>query len=223
MQVSPTLSLRIRGTLACFTRPELKAERMSYPVMTPSAARGVIEAILWKPAICWRIERIKVLAPVRWTSFRRNEVSNRAIAPAVATIDGGGPVTGLLADESRAQRNTVALRDVDYLVEAHFELTDKAGPGDNIAKFAEMFTRRLAGGQHFHQPYLGCREFIAEVEPVGVDAPPPIAVTKDLGLMLWDLEFAGGRGRPRFFHARLENGVLEVPADPEATLTETFG
>ena len=223
MKNSPTLALRVRGDRACFTRPELKAERVSYPLMTPSAARGVVEAVLWKPAIRWRIERIKTLAPVRWTSFRRNEVGSRAIAPAAAVIEGGGPAPLLLADENRAQRNTVALRDVDYVVEARFELTDQAGPDDNVQKFVEMFTRRLEHGQHFHQPYLGCREFVADVGPVDDQTPAPVELTQDLGLMLWDLEFANGRGRPRFFRAKLERGVLEVPADPEATLTEALG
>ncbi len=207
--------------MACFTRPELKAERVSYPVLTPSAARGVIEAILWKPAIRWRLERIKLLSPIRWTAFRRNEVSSRASSPSVAVVDRGGAAPMLLADENRAQRNTVALRDVDYVIEARFEMTDKAGREDNVTKFVEMFNRRVANGQHFHQPYLGCREFIADVSPVTPETPQPIDETRDLGLMLWDLDFDKGKGRPRFFRATLSQGVLEVPADPESTLAQT--
>ena len=216
---SPPLSLRASGKLACFTRPELKVERVSYPVITPSAARGLIEAVLWKPAIRWRVQSVAVLAPVRWTAFRRNEVSGRMSGPSRETLTDGGIAPSLLADDpaNRAQRNTVALRDVDYLLTARFELTDRAGPGDNVNKFVDMFTRRVNRGQHFHQPYLGCREFPADVEPAA-GAPGPVDLSRDLGLMLWDIDFAPGGARPRFFHAALENGVMHVPDDPEATL-----
>lgn len=214
------VEMRCSGQVACFTRPELKAERVSYSVMTPSAARGVLEAVLWKPAIRWHIDRIRVLSPIRWIAFRRNEVASRASTPAAAVIDKGGLAPVLIVEDDRAQRNTVALRDVDYVIEAHFELTKKAGPEDNVRKFAEMFERRLEKGQHFHQPYMGCREFVAEVGRVGDDAPSPIDHSQDLGLMLWDIEFAPGRNRPRFFRARLKNGVMEVPVNPEATLQE---
>ena len=210
---SPTLALRASGPVACFTAPEFKAERVSYPVITPSAARGIFEAVLWKPAIRWRIDRIKVLAPIRWIAFRRNEVKRRTVAPAAAIIKRGGLTPSLYADDPkiRTQRNTVALRDVDYIIEAHFELTERAGPDETVRKFVEMFTRRLEKGQHFHQPYLGCREFIAEVAPVTDDAPSPIDHSQDLGLMLWDIEFAKEGNRPRFFHARLDRGVINVP------------
>lgn len=214
---SPTLKARCFGPLACFTRPELKVERVSYPVMTPSAARGLLEAVLWKPAISWRIERIRVLAPIRFLAFRRNEVNSKAVAPAGAVIASGGVAPVLLADEDRAQRNTVALRDVDYVIEAHFELTERAGQDDNLNKFADMFRRRVAKGQHYHQPYFGCRECIAHVVS-GDDAPAPIALSQDLGIMLWDIEYSPSRNRPVFFRARLCDGVLEVPQDPEATL-----
>src|SRR5712691_8153028 len=120
---SPTLVIRARGPLACFTRPELKVERVSYPVMTPSAARGLLEAVLWKPAIAWRIKRIRVLKEIKFTAFRRNEVNNKAPAPPIATIKKGGPAPLFFADEDRAQRNTVALSNVDYIVEAHFTFT----------------------------------------------------------------------------------------------------
>ncbi|MCA9771059.1 MAG: type I-C CRISPR-associated protein Cas5 [Myxococcales bacterium] len=218
-QRSPTLRLRARGPLACFTRPELKVERVSYPVMTPSAARGLVEAVLWKPAIRWRIERIGVLAPIRFTSFRRNEVNRKAAVPARAVIEGGGPAPVYFADEDRAQRNTVALRDVDYVVEARFEMTERAGSDDNVNKFVEMFTRRVARGQRFHQPYFGCREFVADV--LNADgAPDPVADSRELGIMLWDIEFGPKRNTPRFFRARLVDGVLEVPEDPDATFTD---
>lgn len=212
---SPTLLLRASGPLACFTRPELKVERMSYPVMTPSAARGLLEAIAWKPAIHWHVERIRVLQGIRFTSFRRNEVNSRAVAPPAAVIASGGEVRPYFADADRAQRNTVALCDVDYVVEAHFTMTDRAGPSDNVAKFVDIFQRRLQRGQHFHQPYLGCREFAADVRPAD-GAPPPIDETRDLGLMLWDIEFAPDGNRPLFFEARLDRGILEVPTESPA-------
>lgn len=218
---SPTLALRARGPLACFTRPELKAERVSYPVMTPSAARGLIEAVLWKPAVRWHIDRIGVLNPIRFISFRRNEVNTKASDPPRAVVDGGGDagnVTCYFADEDRAQRNTVALREVDYLVEAHLTMTEDAGPDDNMTKFVAMFRRRVREGQHFHQPYFGCREFVAEVLPPD-DAPDPIPESRDLGIMLWDIAYGEERNRPIFFRAELREGVLHVPADPEETLT----
>ena len=219
----PPLTLRVRGSFACFTRPELKAERFSYSVMTPSAARGVLEAILWKPAIRWRVERIKVLAPIAFTSFRRNEVGSIAAMPVRATVTAGGPMDDFFVEDRRQQRNTVALRDVDYTIEARFDLTDKAGPDDNRAKFVDMFRRRVEKGQHFHQPYLGCREFVADVMPADGNLPAPIDDSRDLGLMLWDIDFgfdSNGkpRNRPIFFAAELVNGVMEVPADPESTL-----
>lgn len=233
----PPLALRVRGDRACFSRPELRAERFSYPTMTPSAARGVLEAVLWKPAIRWRVERVKVLAPIAFVSFRRNEVGSVAAAPVRATVTSGGPHEDFFADERRQQRNTVALRDVDYVIEARIEMTERAGAGDNKAKFVDMFRRRVEKGQHFHQPYLGCREFVGEVSPVDETTPPPIPETRDLGLMLWDVDFrpaansekakltwregdsvVRGNARPIFFAAQLVNGVLEVPIDPERTL-----
>lgn len=221
MKQSHRVSLRAFGPLACFTRPELKVERMSYPVMTPSAARGIVEAILWKPAIRWRIERIAVLAPIRFVAFRRNEVNSKAPLPARSVMQSGGPAPVLVADadKERAQRNTVALRDVDYRIDAWFELTDRAGPDDNTAKFTDMFRRRVAKGQRFHQPYFGCREFAANVVPAD-DAPKPIDDSRDLGIMLWDIEYGGKANRPIFFHARLDGGVLHVPEDPDATLAD---
>src|SRR5580658_3397372 len=149
--------VRIRGELACFTRPELKVERVSYEIITPSAARGIIEAILWKPAIRWKIRRILLLAPVRFIQFRRNEVNSRISTRAVSSAENGGAFKPFYADEDRAQRNTVALRDVDYAVEAEFVMTDKQGPDDNPLKFDEMFRRRLEKGQACYSPYLGCR------------------------------------------------------------------
>jgi len=217
---SPILAARVFGPLACFTRPELKVERVSYPVMTPSAARGLLEAVLWKPAILWHIDRIRVLRRIQFVSFRRNEVNTRASPPKQAVVEHGGAVRPYFAEDDRAQRNTVALRDVDYLIEAHLTLTDRAGPDDNVAKFVDMFRRRVAKGQHFHQPYFGCREFVAHVIPAD-GAPEPIPDSNDLGIMLWDIDYGPKVNRPVFFAASLEQGVLEVPPDAaaaEATL-----
>lgn len=219
MRDSPLLRLRARGPLAVFTQPALKVERISYPVITPSAARGVLEAVLWKPGMRWHVRRILVLSPIEFTAFRRNEVNSKAPAPSATLIRDGGAPPRYYADEDRAQRNTVALRDVDYVIEAGIALTDQAGPDDNLTKFAEMFRRRLEKGQRFHQPYLGCREFPADVLPAE-GAPVPIQDTRDLGIMLWDIAFGPYGNRPIFFRARLCGGVVEVPADPKATLAQ---
>lgn len=213
----PMLRVRARGPYACFTRPELKVERVSYPVMTPSAARGLLEAVLWKPAIQWKINRIHVLNEIKFKSFRRNEVNSKATAPSTRTITHGGPAPVFFADEDRAQRNTVALADVDYVIEATFVLTTLSGSGDNVNKFVEMFERRVAKGQHFHQPYFGCREFVAEVLPAN-DPPPAIAEDRRLGIMLWDIAFGPKTNAAIFFDASLRQGVLEVPPDAQFAL-----
>jgi len=183
--------------------------------MTPSAARGLLEAVVWKPAISWKIERILVLEPIRFVAFRRNEVRTKAAAPTQALVREGGPVHPYFAEDDRAQRNTLALRDVDYVIEAHLTLTERAGPPDNVTKFVDIFERRVDKGQCFHQPYLGCRELAAEIHPA-TSHPDPIADSRDLGLMLWDLEYGPTRNRPLFFAARLDRGVLEIPAEPLA-------
>lgn len=217
MKKSTSMSVRVSGPWAIFTRPELKAERVSYPCMTPSAARGVLEAVLWKPAMKWHIDRIHVLNPIRFAAIFRNEVNSRMKVPPKETIEEGGTVNRYFADGDRAQRNTIALQNVDYVIEARFTLTDRAGREDSIKKFEEMFTRRVEKGQHFHQPYLGCRECAAAVATAD-DVPPPTGETRNLGIMLWDIDYDKKRRIPRFFAARLENGVMEVPSNPEATL-----
>jgi CRISPR-associated protein Cas5d len=196
------MRLKVWGQNACFSRPEMKVERVSYDVMTPSAARGVLEAVLWKPAIRWHVTRIDVLKEIRWESVRRNEVG-AVMSPRT---------TGLFIEDERQQRAGLFLRDVAYLVHAYLSLTEKAGPEDNVAKFEEMFLRRAEKGQCFHRPYLGCREFGADFEPVDESQiPPPVDISKDLGWMLYDMDFGGQEPMPRFFKASLEKGVLKVP------------
>jgi CRISPR-associated protein Cas5d len=212
--------LRVWGDFALFTRPEMKTERVSYDVMTPSGARGILTAVLWKPAIRWEIQRIDVLRPVRWTSVRRNEVGAVIPTTTVATaMKRGSGSLGMYVEEERQQRAGLLLRDVDYVIHARFHMTDRAGRDDNPNKFAEMFRRRAARGQCFMQPYLGCREFSSFFASVEGSLPEPISETRDLGWMLHDLDYAddgSGAAAPRFFQARLENGVMHVPpADAE--------
>ena len=212
---SPPLRLRVWGERACFTRPEMKVERVSYDVMTPSAARGVLEAVLWKPQMRWVVERIDVLLPIRWDSVRRNEVDRKASVDNVMVVLGGGTARlGIDAEEARQQRAAMILRDVAYVVHAHIALTAKAGPADSLAKYVEMFKRRAAAGQCFHRPYLGTREFAADFDLPGDDeVPAPIAESRPLGWMLLDIDHAGGTPTPLFFNATLAAGSIVVP-DP---------
>jgi CRISPR-associated protein Cas5d len=208
--------LRVQGDRACFTRPETKVERVSYDVPTPSAARGILEAIHWKPAIVWRIDRIHVLNPIRFASFRRNEVGARASAALAQRAMRAGNLTGLglSVEAERQQRATTLLVDVDYLIEAHFDMTARAD-GDEPAKHHAMFTRRAAAGQCFHRPCLGTREFpadfalLAEGEPLPASKLPVHQRDQDLGWMLYDIDFDNDR-TSRFFRARLQDGVLDV-------------
>ncbi len=208
--------LRVWGERACFTRPEMKVERVSYDVMTPSAARGILEAVHWKPAIRWVVDRIHVLKPIRFQSFRRNEVGAKASADSAARAMRAGTTAGLglVVEEQRVQRATTLLVDVEYVIEAHFDLTEKAG-GDTEAKHLAMFNRRAEQGQCFHRPCLGTREFAADFEPVGDGAPVPASKLpseqrdRDLGWMLHDIDFRNDR-TSRFFRARLSDGVLDV-------------
>jgi len=215
---SPTFRVHVGGPLACFTRPEFKVERVSYEVLTPSAARGILEAIHWKPAIRWVVTRIHVLSPIKFIGFRRNEVNSRVSVTNILQAMKGTLFPSYFADEDRAQRNTVALRDVEYVIEAHFVRGEKWHDNDNVPKHADIFARRLEKGQTFHQPYLGCREFAASVEPA--DGPlkcrlPAEQRNKDLGWLLHDMEF-GPPIRPRFFRARLEEGVIDIPPFEDA-------
>lgn len=205
------IKLKVWGDYACFTRPEMKVERVSYDVITPSAARGIIEAIHWKPAIRWQIDRIHVLNPIRFENIRRNEVGAKISARTAKTAMNAGSLEGLHlnVDEHRQQRATLALRDVAYVIEAHFEMTDRAGE-DTPAKHYDIFRRRAEKGQCFHRPALGVREFAADFE--WIEAAPPSKVgSRDLGWMLYDIDFAKGN-RPMFFRAQMEDGVIDVAA-----------
>ena len=199
---SPPFRLKVWGRNACFTRPEMKVERVSYDVMTPSAARGVLEAILWKPAIRWKVTQIDVLNPIKWESVRRNEVG-AVMSPRTS---------GLFIEEQRQQRAGLFLRDVAYTIHAYFEMTDKAGAEDSVVKFQEMFLRRSERGQCYHRPYLGCREFAADFEVFtnGKPIPEPISETRDLGWILYDMDFNGKEPMPRFFRASLDNGRMII-------------
>lgn len=206
--------LEVTGEFACFTRPEMKVERVSYDVITPSAARAVFEAILWKPQMRWRVTRIEVLAPIRWINLRRNEVgavvSTRNVQQA---MNAGSGDLGLFVEDERQQRAGLFLRDVAYRLHAELALTPRAS--DPLVKYAEMFARRAARGQCVNQPYLGCREFAAAFRLVDDPAaePPAIPESHDLGWMLHDLDFSNPADpQPRFFRAKMQAGVLAVPA-----------
>ncbi len=208
------VKLHVSGDYALFTRPEMKVERMSYDVMTPSAARGILEAIHWKPAISWIIDAIHVLRPIQFQTIRRNEVGSKAPTGKIKTAMKSGSLEGLqiLVDEDRQQRASTLLRDVAYVIEAHFDMTDKAGESDNPAKHLDTFTRRARKGQCFHQPCLGTREFPAHFQLIEPDAPCPATIpdTRDLGFMLWDIDHAKDK-MPMLFRAKLENGVMKIP------------
>lgn len=211
--------LHVWGDYACFTRPEMKVERVSYDVMTPSAARGILEAIHWKPALCWHVDKIHVLKPIRFQSIRRNEVNNKIPASTARGAMKRGDLDGLSlaagTSEQRAQRASTLLRHVAYVIEAHFTLTANAGVEDSEAKHISMFNRRAATGQCFHRPCLGTREFAADFALLEEGAPLPASElpeadkNRDLGWVLHDIDFANGN-TSRFFRARLENGVLDV-------------
>lgn len=220
-ETPPRLHLRASGDLACFSRPEFAVERTSYPWITPSAARSLFEAVLWKPRIRWEVRVIRVLKPIRFMSFRRNEVGT--VVPE-RYKDTDPP---RMTDDDRQQRTTTALTQVDYVISADLFLNaavTRDGDDDNHAKYRDMFARRLEKGQVFHRPYLGCREFAANVEPAtGSESACPISL--DHGTMLYDFLFPvryGNHGehrawqpnqkpRPLYFDAKLIDGVVQVP------------
>lgn len=226
------IKLHVWGDYACFTRPELKAERMTYEVMTPSAARGILTAIYWKPEFRWVVDRIRVLNPIEFGQIRRNEVGNKVSPPSAAAMRGEAAAkVGLFIEDTRQQRAMTYLRRVSYVIEAHVELLHEQEGINNVAKHLEMFKRRAANGQCFHQPCLGMREFFASFALVDESHPeppcqlPPEQRNRNLGLMLHDMVYTDDRKgtvicahtnkkqsvTPKFFMAELCDGVLTVP------------
>ena len=209
--------LKVWGDYACFTRPEMKVERLSYDVMTPSAARGILEALYWKPQVRWVIERLHVLRPIRFTNLRRNEVASKGSAAHAKKAMNGNAIKplGIVIEEDRQQRAATILCDVAYVIEARFELL---GGSEPVAKHYNMFKRRAEKGQYFHHPYLGTREFPCEFE--WIEGPIPkseLTGERDLRLSTSRYHFADNR-TPRFFRATMRDGVIEMPSfmSPEA-------
>jgi len=204
------VKLRVWGKYACFTRPEMKVERVSYDVMTPSAARGILEAIYWKPAITWVIDRIHVLNPIRFDNIRRNELAGKLPVGTIkkAMKDGCSPVEVFIED-NRQQRAAMVLRNVNYVIEAHFRFN--SNEDNNPAKHKEIFDRRARKGQCFHRPYLGCREFAAHFELIedGI-IQSELTGKQDLGWMLHDMDFNNNM-EAKFFRTTMTDGVIEVP------------
>lgn len=201
--------LTVWGDYACFTRPEMKAERVSYDVMTPSAARAVLEAIFWKPAFRWEVQEIEVLRPIKWANIRRNELGK------VASYSGGSVgKDAIFIEDERQQRAATILRDVRYRIHAKQVMTARAGAEDSLKKMEEMFLRRASKGQCIMQPYLGCREFSAffQLEQDGAVREPALSANDDFGYMLYDMDFAHSPPQPKFFRAQMKNGRIAVPA-----------
>ncbi|MBY0455493.1 MAG: type I-C CRISPR-associated protein Cas5c [Burkholderiaceae bacterium] len=211
------IRLRVWGERACFSRPEMKSERVSYDTITPSAARGILEAIHWKPALHWTVDRIHVLKPIQFETIRRNEVGSKLSAASISKAMKAGGTAGLTTyvDEDRQQRAATVLREVAYVIEAHFDLTDKAGSGESVGKHLDIFNRRARKGQCFQMPCMGVREFPAYFELLeqGAALPTPdvsLQGARDLGWTLHDIDFANGMA-PRFFRAQMVDGVIDVP------------
>lgn len=214
-----SVKVEVWGDYACFSRPELKTERMSYDVMTPSAARGILEAVYWHPGLKWIVEGIYVLNPIVFTNIRRNEVKSKISAANVRSVmNGGDAELFICTSDDIQQRAAAVLRDVRYVIQARFVMTDRAAPGDNEGKFCEIMRRRLENGQNYHQPCLGCREFPASVRRWEGDVIPTAydGQQRDLGLMLYDMDYSDPRNiTPMFFRALLRDGLMSVPA-PES-------
>ena len=213
------IQVEVWGDYACFTRPEMKTERVSYDVMTPSAARGLLESIYWHPGLRWVIDCIHVCSPIRFTNIRRNEVKEKISAQNVRKVmNTGEGELWLATSKSIQQRAAMVLRDVRYVIEAHFDLTDAAGSGDNAGKFQDIMKRRLERGQCYSMPYFGTREFPAQFRRCTELPPCPeeLKGTRDLGWMLWDMDYRDPENiTPRFFRASLEDGVLKMPDSGE--------
>ncbi|MCK8823998.1 type I-C CRISPR-associated protein Cas5c [Fuchsiella alkaliacetigena] len=207
----PPLEVKVWGDLACFTRPDMKVERMSYRVMTPSAARGILESIFWKPEFRWVIREIKVLNPIRHISIRRNEIKRKIPADSAKSwMKNNERTDRYFADVDRTQRNTLGLKNVAYIISANLKLKDYAS-NEHPAKYRDQFRRRVKKGECYSRPYLGCREFVAYfASPDGTEKT--INLSEDIGRMLFDIDFENEDKKvPHFFQGRIENGVLKVP------------
>ncbi|PJE79243.1 CRISPR pre-crRNA endoribonuclease Cas5d [invertebrate metagenome] len=207
--------IEVSGDFACFTRPEMRAERVSYDVITPSAARNIYQSIFWKPQIIWHIDRIEVMNPIRWMTISRNEVGAMVSqTKARQTMRRGRGRLQMFVEDERVQRSALILRDVSYRIYAHFSFTDKASRNDSVEKFLGMFLRRARKGQCFRQPYLGCKEFAADVQLVesGHEVIPPLNESRDFGWMLYDFNYTVNPPSPRLFNACMKSGVVVVPA-----------
>lgn len=211
------IKVRVWGDYACFTRPEMKVERVSYDIITPSAARGILESVHWKPAIRWIIDKIIVVKPIKFDNIRRNEVEDKMPVLSVSAIEkainGVNKEIYLDSNSKRVQRATMLLKDVEYIIEAHFELTDNAGESDTVEKHYNIILRRLRKGQCYSRPYLGCREFSAHfeiVEEADTVRSEYIDSEIDLGWMLYDINFADNR-KPIFYRPKMIDGEIEVP------------
>ena len=206
------MKMEVWGDRALFTRPEMKVERVSYDVPTPSAARGLLEAVYFHPGLVWRIDKIYVLNPIQFTNIRRNEVDAKILASDLrGAIQGGTKPLCIAASDSIQQRAAMMLRDVHYIIEAHFDMTDKANPSDNPGKFQDIIKRRLRRGQCFSQPYLGCRECTAHFGLWEGGEIESIQETRDLGWMLYDMDYSNPANiTPMFFRAKMVGGVVDV-------------
>lgn len=210
-----SIQMEVWGDYALFTRPEMKAERVSYDVITPSAARGLIESVFWHPGLKWHIRSIRVCAPIEFVNIRRNEVKSVCNGKNAKTVmERGTGALWLATSEDIQQRASTLLKNVHYVIEAEFEMTDKASPTDNPGKFQEITKRRLRKGQFYSQPYLGCREFPAQFQLCETLPPVPESLKgkRDLGFMLYDMDYSDpGNITPMFFRAMMEDGVIQVP------------
>lgn len=209
------IQVEVWGDYACFSRLEMSVERVSYDVMTPSAARGLLESVFWHPGMKWIIDRIHVCSPIRFTNIRRNEVNSTVSASrARSVMEKGRGELYLVTSECIQQRAAMVLKDVHYVIDAHFEMTERSAPSDNPGKFQDIIKRRLERGQCYSMPYLGTREFPAHFRRCTVLPPCPeeLRGTRELGWMLWDMDYSDPQNiTPRFFRATLVDGVLTVP------------
>lgn len=206
-----SIKMEVWGEYACFTRPEMKVERVSYDVPTPSAARGMVESVYYHPGLKWHVDKIYVCKPIRFTNILRNEVASKISARNVLTEANGKKRSYIDRNADIQQRATTMLRDVHYVIEAHFEMTDKANPSDNPGKFQDIVKRRLRSGQAYMQPYLGCRECTAHFRLWEGGEIPAIDETRDLGYMLYDMDYSDPENiQPMFFRAQMVHGVIDL-------------